>query len=169
MNKKNSGFYQESWLPIRDNNEFEKLMVLNHDKKDEGTERTKYSCRIIPNWDHGKMLNAHLPTVNSKEVWKECVSRYGENVQVDIAIEEMSELIKALLKYRCKKTENEQRRHSDGSNLKSLLEDISEETADVIIMIEQLLMIYHNEETVDKWIHYKAERQRKRMEEDRAK
>lgn len=109
-----------------------------------------------------------LPAVNNKEIWKECVSRYGEDAQVDIAIEEMSELTKALLKYRRKKTENEQRRF-DGSNLKSLLEDISEETADVIIMIEQLLMIYHNEETVDKWINYKTERQRKRIEEDHAK
>ena len=43
-----------------------------------------------------------LPTTNRPEVLQECVDTYGAEAQVDMAIEEMSELTKALLKYRRK-------------------------------------------------------------------
>lgn len=82
---------------------------------------------------------------------EECIRIYGKRSQVDMAIEEMSELTKALLK---------ERRIPD----KYLTADhIAEEMADVIIMLEQLMMIFDNVEKIQEQITYKLERQRKRL------
>lgn len=62
-----------------------------------------------------------------KEIEQWAIRTYGENSQVDKAIEEMSELTKALLKYRV------------GF---ATLDEIREEAADVQIMLEQLRMLY---------------------------
>ena len=62
-----------------------------------------------------------------KEIEQRAINTYGENSQVDKAVEEMSELTKALLKYRI------------GF---AILDDIIGEIADVQIMLEQLRMIY---------------------------
>lgn len=72
-----------------------------------------------------------LPTTNRPEVLQECVNTYGAEAQVDMAVEEMSELTKALLKYR--------RKEAQGSkDLEAARENILEEVADVIIMLTQL-------------------------------
>ena len=54
------------------------------------------------------------------------IQKYGESKQLDIAIEECSELIKAISKYK--------REPEDPSRIKS----IAEEEADVRIMLEQI-------------------------------
>lgn len=66
-------------------------------------------------------------TDRRKEIEERAIRTYGENSQVDKAIEEMSELTKALLKYRV------------GF---ATLDEIREEAADVQIMLEQLRMLY---------------------------
>lgn len=73
------------------------------------------------------------------------------NKQVDIMIEEMSELTKALIKHR--------REPSDET-----LENIQEEIADVKIMMCQGAMMF-GEEAVERFVHEKTERLRKRVEE----
>ena len=83
----------------------------------------------------------------------ECVRIYGKSSQVDMAIEEMSELTKALLKERRVDTDNE----------KKAADHIAEEMADVIIMLEQLMIIFDNVEEIQEQITYKLERQRKRL------
>lgn len=97
-----------------------------------------------------------LPTTNRPEVLQECVNTYGAEAQVDMAVEEMSELTKALLKYR--------RKEAQGSkDLEEARENILEEVADVIIMLTQLIMIYGGRDLVQEAIENKVDRQIKRL------
>jgi len=82
-------------------------------------------------------------------VLKQAVKHYGANAQIDKAIEEMSELTKALLKDR----------HGNGNHDT----EVAEEIADVLIMVEQLIMIYDNEEEVDKHTNRKISRLTRRF------
>ena len=61
----------------------------------------------------------------SDTIYKDALKSWGFNPQMDMAIEEMSETIKAILKYR--------RNPSEETTL-----HIAEEIADVIIMINQI-------------------------------
>jgi alcohol dehydrogenase class IV len=74
--------------------------------------------------------------MNRCEIYKKLVERFGANGQEDIAIEEMAELTKALIKMR--------RAVKGESSLSSLeaRENVIEEIADVTIMLEQLMEIY---------------------------
>lgn len=69
---------------------------------------------------------------NQINVMIDALEHYGNNPQVDIAIEEMSELIKELLKNR------------RGEENRSMIAD---EMADVYIMLEQLKFIFGINET----------------------
>lgn len=81
-------------------------------------------------------------TEEQKQTMRKAIAKYGCDHQIDLAIEEMSELTKALLKNRritdgCKKRSSytiEQVSESFGN--------IDEEMADVAIMLEQLKMIF---------------------------
>ena len=71
-----------------------------------------------------------------QQILQSAIDTYGPEHQVDMAIEEMAELIKALLKMR----------RPD----KASLTDVLEEIADVQIMLDQLRLIYgqtHDAET----------------------
>ena len=70
-----------------------------------------------------------------KEIECRAIRTYGEQPQVDVAIEEMSELTKAILKYR--------RAENKNKNEAEYLEDnIIEEIADVQIMLDQMRIIF---------------------------
>jgi len=86
------------------------------------------------------------------ELCQTIANYYGHESQTMIAIEEMSELIKEL----CKK----QRGYDRHKN-------ITEEIADVSIMIEQLISLYDCKSEVSKMIDYKLERQLRRIENER--
>ena len=73
------------------------------------------------------------------------VRGYGKAHQVMMAIEEMSELIKALC------NESRGRPHN-----------IAEEIADVFIMLHQLVIIFDNGTEVQDWIDRKIERLKER-------
>lgn len=73
-----------------------------------------------------------------KEILEKAIDTYGMHAQVDMCLEEMAELSKALLKMR----------RPDG-NIADKLDNIREEIADVQIMIDQMKMIY-GEELVEK-------------------
>ena len=78
------------------------------------------------------------------------IDSYGTKMQEDIAIEELAELQKAVLKhrrYRSKETEQE----------------IIDEIADVEIMLEQLKIIYSCHSDVEKRVEYKIDREIKRI------
>lgn len=85
-------------------------------------------------------------------VYEQSIEYYGFDHQVDLAIEEMSELTKALLKSR-------RFRSCDGDDLFAIIDEI----ADVKIMIRQLEMIFGCVEQVSDRIDFKVKRQLERM------
>ena len=79
------------------------------------------------------MEKAKMDAQREVEIMERAIATYGETCQVDVAIEEMSELTKALLKFR----------RGGWSECSALYVDaIREEMADVSIMLSQLELIY---------------------------
>lgn len=78
------------------------------------------------------------------KIYEDAISKWGPEHQTIIAIEEMSELTKALVKrLRCREPE-------DSDAVRRLEADIREEMADVSIMLNQLELIFgetYEEET----------------------
>lgn len=89
------------------------------------------------------------------EVLQKAIDTYGADNQCLKAVEEMSELTKALLKIRFAK--------KAGVEHDILLDAISEEMADVEIMLEQLHMIYQNDKKVSEYREKKIERLERRL------
>lgn len=126
-----------------------------------GTDNMEGVCSILYTalWgmaDVREWLKAYethgLPTTMQPEVLQSAVDTYGKEVQVDVAIEEMSELIKALLK-------NRRAEHSpEDLDYEKTRQNIFEEIADVVIMLTQLLMIFGGRDAVQKAINAKVER-----------
>lgn len=86
------------------------------------------------------------------------VIQYGSDKQEDMAIEECSELIKAILKFR--------RSNAKDSDLRDAVID---EIADVQIMLTQLGIIFNCVEEVNERIDFKIDRQMGRIKEREAK
>lgn len=89
------------------------------------------------------------------EVFKACITTYGLNAQIDVCLEEMSELAKALLKFRRNNFKD------DGKLRKNIVDEI----ADVKIMCRQMELLFCYSDEVEKMIALKIERQRKRLED----
>ena len=87
-------------------------------------------------------------------VFRRCILEYEANSQIDMALEEMAELSKALLKLRREK----------GGNSKSLIDDVIDEIADVRIMCWQMELLFKAEDRVEQRIDYKIKRQIKRLD-----
>ena len=87
-------------------------------------------------------------------VLKRCICEYGAPAQVDMCIEEMSELAKALLKYR---------RKSALAKDKSR-DDIIDELAGVKIMCRQMELLFQAEDAVERRMDFKINRQIGRLE-----
>lgn len=91
-------------------------------------------------------------TLGQKVMLQLIIDTYGTSAQTDIAIEECSELIKALLKAR------------RGKDKPTVLRDaIIDEIADVEIMLNQLKIIHSCTKEVDERIEYKINRQIERL------
>lgn len=126
-----------------------------------GTDNMEGVCSILYTalWgmaDVREWLKAYethgLPTTMQPEVLQNAVDTYGKEAQVDVAIEEMSELIKALLK-------NRRAEHSPQAwDYEKTRQNIFEEIADVVIMLTQLLMIFGGRNAVQKAIDEKVKR-----------
>lgn len=99
----------------------------------------------------------HLPEIKRPEVLKAAISTYGEKAQADMALEEMSELAKAVLKLRraTGKADDEERER--------LRENIVEETADVMIMLAQMIMLYDRDNKIQSIVDYKVNRLYERL------
>lgn len=97
----------------------------------------------------------HLPQVVDLDVCKALIEKFGSEYQIDRAIEEMSELTKELLK---------QRRVDRTLPDNKTRHNISEEMADVIITLTELLEIFDNEEEISEEIKYKLNRARTMLE-----
>jgi NTP pyrophosphatase (non-canonical NTP hydrolase) len=90
-------------------------------------------------------------TEEQKSIMLQALSRYGVDAQDDIAIEEMSELTKAIIKNRRYKTF-------------ATLENLYEELADVYIMLEQIMMSL-DKDRVQSYVNSKLERLNERLGE----
>ena len=88
------------------------------------------------------------------DILNKAIETYGEDAQIDKAIEEMAELTKALLKLRyCEKDFERQ-----------IVQDaVSEEMADVEIMLTQLHMIFGNTKKVEEYQIKKIKRLERRL------
>lgn len=85
----------------------------------------------------------------NSEVLMEAIQTYGSDNQLNVAIEEMSELIKEICK-----------RKRMANNRK----EIVEEMADVIIMLEQLKLIFNISSTeLETQIEFKLDRLQERL------
>lgn len=85
------------------------------------------------------MSNDEMTTEREARILEKAVNTYGAQAQIDMMIEEMSELTKALCKYRREQTD-------------STFEDVLEEMADVQIMLNQMALIFSdfNEQEIAK-------------------
>lgn len=89
------------------------------------------------------------------EILQRAIDTYGADNQCLKAVEEMSELTKALMKIRFVK--------KAGVQYDIILDSIAEEMADVEIMLEQLHMIYQNDNKVNEYRQKKIERLERRL------
>lgn len=97
-----------------------------------------------------------LSNIDDRDVvFRRCICTYGTAPQMDMAIEEMSELIKALLKWR----------RATGADLTKARDCIVDELADVRIMCRQMEILFQCEDEVEKRIDFKVNRQVMRLDE----
>jgi NTP pyrophosphatase (non-canonical NTP hydrolase) len=94
---------------------------------------------------------------------KRAINTNGITTQEDVAIEKMSELVKAILKRR-----RAIKKQATADKIRETENNIREEIADVIIMIQQLILIYDSDGDIQMNIDSKLKRLKKRlgMEED---
>lgn len=90
--------------------------------------------------------------MDSLKVLKKAISTYGKESQLDMCIEEMSELTKEICKHKRGAYNNE---------------EIIEEIADVYIMLEQMKMIFGiSEQQINEQIDFKVARLEGRLKNE---
>lgn len=94
---------------------------------------------------------------------KTIVDTYGADPQMDMMIEEASELTKALLKYRRKSKSDS----STGDEMMALRDAIIDEIADTKIMLAQMEILFGCAGEVEAQIESKIKRQMDRLDESR--
>lgn len=93
-----------------------------------------------------------MSAISDKSIYKSAIDKWSEEIQIDIAVEECAELIRAIQKFK---------RHGPSAEL---IHNLIEEIADVSIMIEQLTIIFGIDH-VEAWKKIKLERLEKRIKE----
>lgn len=160
--------YQRQWRAankdkVREHNRrFWAKKIAEHPQDNQIT-KSKNTRKVLERLSGVIEERGALPSVSDYETLETAVLKYGSNSQIDMVIEEMSELTKALLK---------ERREFNGTNYDILSEkavekldnNIAEEMADVIIMLAQLQMIYNNKKKVLSYINSKVKRLKARLE-----
>ena len=98
-----------------------------------------------------------------RSILKEAIRTFGESNQITVAIEEMSELTKELCKVK--------RMFAEGEKYlsKETLNALSEEMADVLIMLEQLKFIFSNMVEVECFADKKINRLLSRIQQRKLK
>lgn len=127
----------------------EQLEAQNKElKKENAAIREKLAC-VNAEADKCHAVMQDLYKRNSADVYGRAVTYYGESSRLLLTIEEMSELTKELVK-----------RARGRDNLLA----ISEEMADVEIMLEQLKILFGNRAEIDSWKAKKLQRLVERMD-----
>lgn len=97
-----------------------------------------------------------LPRIKKPDVLRDAIATYGIAAQVDMAIEEISELTKALCKER--RTQLVPGKHAEAHA------NVIEEIADVAIMLKQLLIMFDKDGEIQKEVDYKIDRLEQRLQ-----
>ena len=92
---------------------------------------------------------------DNREFYKRCIDVWGEDAQIKMCIEEMSELTKEL----CKNWRKVKR------NTPEQIDHICEEIADVQNMVDQMQLIF-GEAKVDEYREMKIKRTEKKLDEE---
>lgn len=92
-----------------------------------------------------------------KQLLERVITANGMNKQLDVAIEELSELIQAICKIK--------RRDSLSNESFAVKGNLAEEMADVEIILAELKLLFDNEDDVKEWENYKLDRLEKRLNE----
>ena len=88
-----------------------------------------------------------------KETLERIINKFGEDAQIEMMIEECSELIQALQKYKRAKSNHA----GEIVMIEKRMTEVEEEIADVKIMMEQASIIFRRE-IIDYNISYKLQR-----------
>lgn len=105
-------------------------------------------------------LDSMIPLTNEqRQTLLKLVVKFQE-AQIIKCVEEMSELTKELCKFVNIKNVNKTISEEN-------MDNISEELADVFIMLEQMLIFFGNKDDVERIINEKIERTKKRLLEDK--
>ena len=105
-----------------------------------------------------RSANAGKIAPDDERIMQQAIETYGVQAQCDVAIEEMAELTKAIVKIR--------RVADDYGKTQAALENLLEEIADVDIMIDQLKIMW-GQKQVEEYRRKKLERLERRLEGDR--
>lgn len=100
-----------------------------------------------------------------KTILKKAIETYGVNAQIDVAVEELAELTKALMKDRRNCTFSK----DDFGVLVRGRASVEDGIADALIMLEQLQMIFDCEESVKEIKGEKIQRLENRLQENEMK
>lgn len=82
---------------------------------------------------------------------EQAIEHYGPDMQINVAIEELSELIKELCKFK----------RGQGNQV-----NLAEEMADVKIILKELEIIFNNSELVSVWQEVKIDRLQERIKKE---
>jgi NTP pyrophosphatase (non-canonical NTP hydrolase) len=96
----------------------------------------------------------------SQEILKtlqDCIDTYGKEAQIEMCIEECSELIFALQKYK-----RNLKKPKSLKDTAAIMLNVEEEIADVIILTQQMLMCF-DKEAIKLALEFKIARQVKRL------
>lgn len=105
-----------------------------------------------------RSANAGKMVPDDERIMQQAIETYGVQAQCDVAIEEMAELTKAIVKIR--------RVADDYGKTQAARENLLEEIADVDIMIDQL-KIMRGPKQVEEYRRKKLERLDRRLNDDR--
>lgn len=132
-------------------------------------EETRAAYNALP-WKKAIFVDAGIPEImpGGLQTIDRAIETYGKDAQLTKAVEEMSELTKALCKYKeC------QRKYDNPLNRKpqEAYSNIEEEIADVFIMLVQLLAFFRGRESVSitKIVWDKLDRLKDNLDKETAK
>lgn len=106
-----------------------------------------------------RYANAGKMVPDDERIMQQAIETYGVQAQCDVAIEEMAELTKAIMKLRRVADEYEK--------TQAALENLLEEIADVDIMIDQMKIMWGPKQ-VEEYRRKKLERLERRLNDDRS-
>lgn len=111
----------------------------------------------LPRGTLAEMNETYDRTSCDERIMRQAIETYGVQAQCDVAIEEMAELTKAIMKIR--------RVADDYKKTQPALDNLLEEIADVDIMIDQMKIMW-GQKQVEEYRRKKLERLERRLNDD---